>query len=386
MNLAPFVDDFMKLFGVGYGGLSFLLSALFWTHSQCQIPAGLIVDKFGAYRIMIVSSVGGIVTNILPLLSPGSLTLAVCMRLFLGICTGLNFLAVLKIIGSLAPPEKMAKSQGYQGGAFCLGTVLPYLQISLANGLSWHWTYIICALIFLVVLVSTLGLPAQAKGQKVPSRSTEQIVSSVDSASNFGSFLKRLPSIIKSKELWALGILHGLSYGTLNNLGQWLPSILSDLNNEPISAWSTATIMILLLGTASRSSSGLILNLINRRTAILGVIIGLVIFYTGLGFIRIPWLALFIGALLAAISGLNYGSLFNLSSRIMPIAFMATALGFMNMVANLTNIGMTLVLGLAKEHTGSFKLGLWAIGLSALIGLITFSGLVKRIDQGLNKK
>ncbi|MDR1677544.1 MAG: MFS transporter [Deltaproteobacteria bacterium] len=393
MNLAPFADDFMKLYDVGYGGLSFLLSALFWTHSQCQIPAGLIVDKFGAYRIMIVSSIGGIVTNIVPLLAPDSLSLAVSMRLILGICTGLNFLAVLKIIGSLAPPEKMAKSQGYQGAAFGLGTMLPYLQITFVDGISWRWTYIICGLIFLMVLLGSMMLPNQAKGQRdkpqsVPgsynqelsSKSSIQKSSAVDSGVSFGGVLARLPSIIKTKELWALGILHGLSYGTLNSLGQWLPSIMSELNNAPISTWSTATIIILLIGTASRSGSGPILNLVSRRTAILGVIVGLVLLYTGLGLIRLPWLALSIGAVLAAISGLNYGSIFNLGSRIMPVTYMATSLGFMIMVANLTNIGMTLILGLTKEHTGSFQLGLMAIGFSALIGLIAFSRLITLID------
>lgn len=376
MNIPPLAGDFMILYGVSYGGLSLLLSALLWAHSLCQVPAGIIVDKIGAYRAVVVSCMVAIVVSLAPFLLPDNLTLAIMMRFILGLCTGLNFLSVLKIIGRLAPPEQTAKSQGYQGGAFCLGTMLPYLAFSFDNGLSWHWSYILCALMFSLVLLASLSLPSQAMCPDSGGRTI----------GTGRRLLIALPSILRSREIWALGLLHGLSYGTLNNLGQWLPSIMADLSGTTLASWTTAIMVILIIGTVSRSSSGSILAWVSKRTAILGVILALAILYIGLAFSGPPWLALGIGALLAAVSGLNYGSLFSLGGKVMPPEYMATALGFMNMVANLGNVGLTLILGYAKEFTGSFHIGLAAAGLSAFLALVLFGKTISRLDKTLSQR
>jgi nitrate/nitrite transporter NarK len=299
--------------------------------------------------------------------------MAIIGRLALGLCTCVNFLAVLKLIGMLVPPEKIAKIQGYQGGSFCLGTVLPYLSLSLGGGLSWPWAYVLCAFMFVLVLIATLVIAD--KGLKLPANSGGR---------SAGSIIGALPVILKSKEIWALGLLHGLSYGTLNNLGQWLPSILSEKSGRPLSFWTTATVIILIIGTLSRFSSGLLLSLTSRRVAIAGVIMVLTGFYVGLGLTGAVWLALILGFSLAAFSGLNYGAIFNLGGLIMPAAFMGTALGFLNMVANMGNVALTLVLGNAKEYTGSFQLGLVLAGLMAIVALAFFAKTVWRLDLRLS--
>jgi MFS family permease len=400
MNLPPLADDFMAIYGVSYGGLSLLFSALLWSHSLFQIPSGLIVDKFGPHKSLVASSGVAIAANLGPFLAPASLALAIAMRLVLGLCTCLNFLAVLKLIGQLAPPNKIAKYQGYQGGSFCLGTVLPYLCLSFGGGLSWKWAYGLCAFMYVLVLVASPAInekntisvdksgvrpsakPSVSKANaSVPSASKPG--ASKSSASWKGLFQTALPEILKSKEIWALGLLHGFSYGTLNNLGQWLPSILSERSGRPLSFWTATTIAILVIGTLSRSASGLILALASRSAAIIGVVLILAGLYLGLGLSGNLWLALILGFLLAAVSGLNYGPIFNLGALVMPPAYMGTALGFQNMIANLANVALTLILGNGKDYTGSFQSGLVMAGILTLVSLLIFGRTVLLLDRKL---
>jgi nitrate/nitrite transporter NarK len=372
MNLPPLTEDLMALYGVSYGGLSLLFSALLWTHSLFQIPSGLIIDKFGPHKSLVVSSLLAMAANLAPFLAHTSLALAIAMRLVLGLCTCLNFLAVLKLIGQMAPPNKIAKFQGYQGGSFCLGTVLPYACLSFGGGLSWKWAYGLCAFMFFLVL---LAAPAIKENKAKTSEKS--------GASWKGLFQTALPAIVKSKEIWALGLLHGFSYGTLNNLGQWLPSILSEKSGRPLSFWTTATIVILVIGTLSRSSSGLILALVSRSVAIMWVLLSLALFYILLGLSGGLWLPLIFGFMLAAISGLNYGPIFNLGGLVMPAAYMGTALGFMNMIANLANVALTLILGNVKDYTGSFQTGLVVAGIMSLVSLLIFGRTIFRLDRRL---
>ncbi|MDR2441907.1 MAG: MFS transporter [Deltaproteobacteria bacterium] len=390
MNLPPLADDLMALYGVSYGGLSLLFSALLWAHSLFQIPSGLIIDKFGPYKTLVFSGLLAIFANLAPFLAYSSLALAISMRLVLGLCTCLNFLSVLKLIGQMAPKDQIAKLQGYQGGAFCLGTVLPYLCLSIGGGLSWKWAYLICAIMFVLVLAATPAIR-----EKKPKSSGDSGVSNVSyvsgasdesSVSWAGLVRTAIPAILKSKEIWALGLLHGFSFGTLNNLGQWLPSILSERSGRPLAHWTTFTIIILLIGTLSRCGSGLILTLISKSAAIIGVVLSVAGLYLWLGLSGNIWLTLVLGIMLAALSGLNYGPIFNLGGLVMKPAYMGTALGFLVMVANLTNVALTMILGNGKDYTGSFQAGLILAGIMSIISLVIFGRTIRNLDSTIKMR
>ena len=70
MNIPPVATQFMQLFHVGYSGLSFLLSALFWTHALAQIPAGLIIDRLGILRSLVIATILCTVCSLAAFLAP----------------------------------------------------------------------------------------------------------------------------------------------------------------------------------------------------------------------------------------------------------------------------------------------------------------------------
>jgi len=117
----------MGIFSVGYGGLALFFSAIYWTHSAVQVPAGLLVDRIGIFQALFVSITLCVVGSLGPLIQPDNLAVAVSFRLILGVSTGMMFLLFIKILTILAPPNQVARAQGLQSAAFCLGTMLPYL-------------------------------------------------------------------------------------------------------------------------------------------------------------------------------------------------------------------------------------------------------------------
>lgn len=374
MSIPPVADQFMGIFGVGYAGLGLLLSGLLWSHALSQIPAGLLVDRIGVFHALAAGAGCAVLFNLLPFLAPNSLTLAIAMRFCLGLCTGVIFLSILKILGMLAPPEQMAKAQGFYGGSFGFGTMFPYFTLPYLGDWAWGWSYLITAGLFATTLAAVFFLPREGLRAVRPSPGT------VESGPGVRELLARS---FASPDIWMLGLMHGLFYGTLNNLGQWLPSILADLAGNPLKAWTLATTLVLFLGSCSRTLSGYFARLLSRKTAIYVCLFLTFALYGALGLTDGAKTALGMGLCLAVACGLCYGAIFTMGGRVLPAMFMGTALGLLNSLANLCNVGITLLLGYVREHTGSFAPALWMMGAVALLTLLVFHRRLARLDERL---
>lgn len=370
MNIPPVADQFMAVLNIGYDGLALFLSGVIWSHSLSQIPAGMVVDRLGVFRLLLLASGVGTLCNFLPLADPSSLALAISCRFGLGLCTGLFFLALLKIMGFLAPPAKMARAQGIYGAVYIFGMIVPYLVLPRLGPEAWQHSYAIGGCLFLVSFFAAFLLPREKiQPPRAGAASGERL--------SLGASMR---VVAGSKAIWALGIVHGFSYGTMNNLGQWLPSLLSDLSDGDLAAWALAATLVLLLGCLARWLSGSVLRLMTRSAAITRALLLIAVFYILVGASGWVWSTLAVGLALAFMSGINYGSIFTLGSYVLPAAYMATALGLMNMIANLTNAALTVLLGYVREHTGSFRIGFATAGVVAFVVWLGCRRLIARVD------
>lgn len=203
--------------------------------------------------------------------------------------------------------------------------------------------------------------------------------------SNNSSALKlfsALKIISTSSPIWILGIFHGFSYGTLNNLGQWFPSILADIEGSSSAiTWSLATGMILLIGTLSRASGSILLKWFSKNTIINISVCAIGILYIILGLTGNIYIGLAVGFGLAILGGCNYGSIFSMTGNIMSPLYLATAAGFMNMIANIANVLLTMILGTVREYTGSFSIALIAAGITALTIWLIGKYIIQNIKE-----
>lgn len=368
MNIPPVNRQFMDLMDVGYDGLSWLLSGLFWSHAFGQIPAGFIADRCSSWNTAVAGLSICVLANALPFLDPSSLALATGMRFFLGLGTSLAFMAAMKIMLVLAPSDKITAIQGFQGAAFSLGFVLPYAVLPHLGGRGWAYAYILSMVLIGAALAATLTLPRTVL---VPPRDVRPA----------SEVKKALISILTSRPIWFLGIFHGLSYGSLNNLGSWLPSMLADTDGRDAAAWSWAAVGVLLLGALGRAFGGSLLGAFSRGRAVNGAVLVIAVLYLIMGLSGQKFVLLGGAALMALACGSTYGGVFTLSAAA-GAAYAATAMGVMNMIGNLFNVGLTLIFGYVRQHTGHFGLSLLAAGILGLICWQAGRGLIARLDEG----
>lgn len=355
MNIPPVAEQFMTQFGVGYAGLSFFLSSLFWTHSLFQVPGGLVVDRIGIVRALPICLVVMVAANLIPFLAPESISLAVAMRLVLGLVTGAGFLALIKIIKVLTPPNFVARMQGMHGAAFCLGTLVPYLYLPLAGSYGWIASYLSGVLFCVAVGVCMAFLPLDRLRDTRPTESVRQV-------------WQATKAISTSRHVWMLASCHGFFFGTINTFGNWLPAILADIRaNSTPEDWAVATGAMLLVGTAGRVFGSEIMGLMTRWQTITRVLLLTGLTYWALAFCGNSVLFLCICLVLALICGLTFASVYTLLIDIAMPAYVSTTMGFMNMIANLVGVLLIVLWGTMREFTGHFSVGLCVSGTCALV-------------------
>ena len=70
-----------------------------------------------------------------------------------------------------------------------------------------------------------------------------------------------------------------------------------------------------------------------------------------------------------------------MTGNIMSPMYLATAAGFMNMIANIANVLLTIILGTVREYTGSFSMALIAAGITALSVWVIGNRIISRIRE-----
>ena len=351
MSAPPVADQFMNIFSLGYGGLSFFLSSIYLTHSFVKVPAGLLIDRIGVFYSLPACIAVCLIGSLGPLIRPDNLAVAVLFRLILGMSTGAMFLLFVKIVQILAPPRHVARAQGVQGAAFCLGHVLPYLVLTRAGAYGWLAAYLSGAVLCAALCACMFRLP------RAPLKASS-------STANTAAIRQAVKTIFASRHIWFLGCSNGFSFGSLITIGNWLPAVLADAGmGSAAEGRAVATSAILLIGAAGRIFSGDVSRLMPRQLVIRRATLCIGALYALLGLADSPVFAILVAAVLAVLCGSTYAAVFTLTIDISPPSYVATAVGFMTMLATGMTVMLILLLGNAREFSGGFGLGL---GLAAL--------------------
>ena len=373
LNIPPLGRQFMALLDIGYDGLSWVLSGMLWAHALSQIPAGLVADRIGPWTTMMAGLSICILANLCPFLDPRSLPLAVGMRFCLGVGASLSLLGAMKTIYLLTPSDQLTRVQGLQGAGFSFGFVLPYLILPRLGPTAWPFAYLGSAFFLMAAMGAAFFLPRR----KLKPPKTVKTAAEIRRA---------IFSIISSPAIWALGLIHGLSYGSLNNLGNWLPSILADLDGRGNpEAWALAATLLLLLGTFSRAFSSQIFYRAPRNLVVSRSVLVIVSMYLIMGLAGQRYFVLGAALLMALACGANYGGLFTMTAGAFEAAYAATAVGVMNTIANLFNVGITLFLGYVRQYSGGFGPSLLALAGAGFLLWLFGRGAIRRLDQKMSK-
>lgn len=131
-------NDLMRDFELSGAGLGNLSAFYFYAYAAMQIPTGVLVDRLGPTRLLLIGSVAASVGALLFALAP-HVALAAAGRALIGAAHGIAWVSMLKLVAHWFPHSRFGTMSGASLAVGTLGAVLagPPLRM-LADAFGWR--------------------------------------------------------------------------------------------------------------------------------------------------------------------------------------------------------------------------------------------------------
>jgi len=391
VNLSVAHAALITTFAISNITFGYLSAAYNWTYALCQLPVGVVLDRFGVRRVGRISSFLWSVASFAAAITP-NLGGFFAAWLLLGIGEAPTFPSNAKAIGYWFPAkERSSATSIFDGSAkFASAIGVPLIGMLLLK-VGWRWSFAATGLIsFLYFLlfcyvyrdpVDDPGLTERERDY-ILERDAEAPILPAETAS-FG-YLIRQPKVIGMT----------LGFGAYNYvfylLLTWLPSYLSQALHIDLLHSFLYTGFPWLFGTACELVVGgwLVDHLLQRgwnastvQRAVLigGTTMGLGIIgaaYAQTATSALIWISISLGGLSSA-AAVGW----SVPSLIGPRGSVGTLAGIMNFSSQLSGIVAPIVTGYLVSARHSFG---WAFGVSAIylcIGISAYIFMLGRIER-----
>jgi MFS family permease len=142
----------MHDFGTDAAGIAMLASSYFWGYTLMQIPAGLLVDRYGVKRVVLVSMTASSLGSAAFALAPNLLDVFAA-RLIIACGDALVFTALLKLVAQSFSDERFGVMSGISQVSGYVGGVIATTPLAAAvTGFGWRACFLFIALIGLANL------------------------------------------------------------------------------------------------------------------------------------------------------------------------------------------------------------------------------------------
>ena len=355
--LPPIIRDL----DLSYARAGVLASAFFWAYLALQIPSGLLGDRFGRRRVLIVGLIAVAVATAATGLA-GSLAALVLARLATGAGQGSLFANDRAIIASVTPREKIGLGQGLSFTGPGLGITIGLMAGGiLADALSWR----------AVLLLFALGplAAALAIGRWVPS---------IPPSTAASALWPRLRAVLATPTVWALGAAGACWIYVQFVLATWAPMFFIETGVHGLAQAGTLAATQGLAAVAALIAGGWIDDRLRRRRVQHTTVMSAGFFalalsmggmtlalasgsFAGLA-MTLPVAAFFVWAI--------WPSSYALLGELVAPADLGAAFGLVNSISFVGAIVGPAVTGWTRDLTGSFASGcLVAVGV-ALAGAV----------------
>jgi MFS family permease len=391
VNLSVAHAALITTFAISNVTFGYLSAAYNWTYALCQLPVGVVLDKFGVRRVGRVSTFLWSVASFAAAVTP-NLGGFFAARLLLGIGEAPTFPSNAKAIGYWFPAkERSSATSIFDGSAkFASAIGVPLIGMLLLK-VGWRWSFAATGMVsFLYFLlfcrvyrdpVDDPGLTAQERDYILEKDAVGPVLP--PETASFG-YLIRQPKVI--------GIT--LGFGAYNYvfylLLTWLPSYLTYALHIDLLHSFLYTGVPWLIGTASEWLIGgwLVDHLLERgwnasrvqRTVLIG---GTTM---GLGIVGAAYSQTAISALIwisVSLAGLSAASAvgWSVPSLIGPRGSVGTLAGIQNFSSQISGILAPIVTGYLVTARHSFG---WAFGVAGIylsIGISAYIFLLGRLEK-----
>lgn len=157
-------SELMSEFSVGASGIGLLSGMYFYTYASLQLPVGLLVDRFGARRLLVLSAAVCALASIGFALS-SSLWLASLFRALIGGLVAFAFVGTLAIAAEFFSRKRFAMLTGFLMTTGMIGAIAGQAPLRLlVESVGWRNCFFFLAMAAaLLALGSHLVIPAATK-------------------------------------------------------------------------------------------------------------------------------------------------------------------------------------------------------------------------------
>jgi MFS family permease len=390
VNLSVAHAALVTTFGITTVTFGYLSGAYNWTYALCQLPIGVVLDKFGIQRVGRVSTFLWSVASFGAALTP-SIGGFFAARFLLGVGEAPTFPSNAKAIGYWFPTRERSFATSLFDGAakFASAIGVPFIGVLLLK-IGWRWSFAVTGLLSFLYFLLFWRIYRDPEDDSELSREEREYIVTDDevfAGNEFGQ--ASLGYLLKQSKV--IGMV--LGFGSYNYvfylLLTWLPSYLSsalhiDLLHSFLYTgvpWLVATVADLLVGgwlVDALIERGWNANAVRKSVLIIGTACGLGILgaaNTNSAMTALIWISISIGGLSAA-SPVGW----SIPSLIAPRTSVGRVGGIINFSNQISGICAPIITGYLVAARQSFA---WAFGVSAIylvIGITSYIFLLGRIE------
>ncbi|MBN8746255.1 D-galactonate transporter [Xylophilus ampelinus] len=372
--------------------IGFFLSAFFWTYALLQVPAGMLLDRYGPTRIGRWGAFAWGIASTLTALAGGWAGIFAA-RMLLGIAEAPGFMVSSKATGYWFPRGERALATAIFDAAAKFSNVIGVPLVAfVVVGFGWRWGFGVCAaLSFLYFFAFLLIYRDPSEDEKLSAAERRYIVEggATPEGAPAGGASGMLGYLLRQPKVWGL-MLGFAAYGYSFYLFlTWLPGYLvqamhmSILKSAGFAAipWMVATLTDLFVGgwlIDHLIAKGHEESKVRKTVLVCGMVLGLAVFgatQTTDPVWAIVWISIALGGLAAA-APVSW----SLPSLIAPKGGVGTVGGLMNFGNNLMGAAAPIATGFIVGATGSFVNAFLLAGAILVIGICAFVFLMGRIE------
>jgi MFS transporter, ACS family, D-galactonate transporter len=392
VNLSVAHTALVASFAISNISFGYLSAAYNWTYALCQLPVGVVLDRFGVRRVGRISTFLWSLASFAAAVTP-NLGGFFAARLLLGIGEAPTFPANAKAIGAWFPASERTTATAIFDGAAKLASAIgvPAIGILLLR-IGWRWSFAATGVIsffYFLLFCYVYREPADDPELTILERDyIEEKGTAVEPASAPGTaslgYLLRQPKVI------GVTLGFGAYDYVIYLLLSWLPSYLSTALHVDLLHSFLYTGVPWLLATASEFLIGgwMVEQLIQRgwnasqvQRAVLigGTTMGLGIFgaaYAQTASSALLWISVSLAGLSAASA-----VVWSIPSLIGPQGSVGTLSGIQNFSGQVSGIAAPILTGYLVTVRHSFD---WAFGVAGIylcIGIAAYTLLLGRLER-----
>lgn len=391
VNLSVSHGALYTAFGISDVAFGYLSAAYNWSYALCQLPVGVVLDRFGVRRVqrngIFIWSMASFAAAITP-----NLAGFFGARLLLGIGEAPTFPANAKAIGTWFPQHERSFATSLTDAAAKLASAIgvPLLGILLIH-VGWRWSFAATGAISLLYLLLFRRVYCEPEEDAELSDAERHLIAEIranEPPAASGPELS-LGALLRQRKVIGLSLGFGAYNYVFYLLLTWLPSYLSmalhiDLLHSFLYTgvpWLIATATDLFVGgmlVDALVSRGWNAELVRKIVLVVGTACGLGILgaaHAHSAMRALAWISLSIGGLAAA-APVGW----SIPALIAPRASVGKVGGIVNFVCQVSGITAQILTGYIVRATHSYALAFGISAMYLLLGIAGYLVLLGRIE------